>query len=197
MDQKMTPEELEKFIHRELRALPPRKAPPGFEARLQASLGARTAAGVRSPEQLEQLVHRELTSLPLRRAPRTLEARVLAEIERRAHIAWYHKSWSYWPAPVKAAFASVLTGVIATVVVALTFLGRAPQADALSQQISARVEGVSSLLSFGTWMVEFAGRMISSIPHLWLYGGLAVIAALYATFFGLGAFAYRAIYRTN
>ena len=27
MNEKMTPEDLEKFIHRELRSLPPRKAP--------------------------------------------------------------------------------------------------------------------------------------------------------------------------
>ena len=30
MKEPMTPEELEKFIHRELRSLPPRKAPAGF-----------------------------------------------------------------------------------------------------------------------------------------------------------------------
>jgi hypothetical protein len=197
MNEKMTPEELEKFIHRELRALPPRKAPAGFEARLQAAVEARAVRPADSPEQLEQLVHRGLRGLPLRRAPRTLEARVLAEIERRATIAWYHKSWSYWPAPVKAAFATISTGLIAAVVVGLTFLGRAPQADALSHQIGERVQGVSSLLSLGTWAVEFTGRLLGSIPPLWLYSGIAVIAALYATFLGLGAFAYRTLYRTN
>ena len=64
-------------------------------------------------------------------------------------------------------------------------------------KVGDRVEGVSSLLALGTWAVEFTGRMLSDIPSLWLYGGLTVIAALYATFFGLGAFAYRTIYRTN
>ena len=59
------------------------------------------------------------------------------------------------------------------------------------------MQGVSSVITFGTWVVEFTGRLFSNIPSLWLYGGLAVIAALYATFFGLGAFAYRTIYRTN
>ena len=34
MNPKMTPEELEKFIHRELRALPARKVPAGFGQRL-------------------------------------------------------------------------------------------------------------------------------------------------------------------
>ena len=37
--------------------------------------------------------------------------------------------------------------------------------------------------------VDFTSQMVGSIPSLWLYGGLAVVAALYATFFGLGAVA--------
>jgi len=197
MDPKMTPEELEQFIHRELRALPTRKAPAGFEARLQAAVGARTVRAGGSPGQLEQVIHRELRGLPPRRAPRTLEARVLTEIERRAAIAWYHKSWSYWPAPVRVAFAAGSTGLIAAVVVALTLLGRAPQADALAHQVGDRMHGVSTLLSFGNWAVDFAGRMFHDIPSLWLYSGLAVIAALYATFFGIGAYAYRTLYRTS
>lgn len=197
MNKKMTPEELEKFIHRELSALPPRKAPAGFEARLQAAVGARLALRAQTPEQIEQLVHRELRSLPPRRAPRTLEARVLAAIEHQAAVAWYHKSWSYWPTPVKAAFATGSTGLIIAVAIGLTLLGRAPQADALSQRIGEKMQGVSSLLSLGTWAVEFTGRMLGSIPPLWLYGGVAMIAALYATLFGLGAFAYRTIHRAN
>ncbi len=194
---KMTPEELEQLVHRELRALPGRKAPAGFEARFQQTLQARQARAALSPEQVEQFVHRELTALPLRQAPATLESRVLAAIEQRQSIPWWHKSWSYWPTSVKTAFAACSTGLIAAVVVGLTLLGRAPQANALAHQVGEKVQGVSSLLSLGTWAVEFTGRMLGSIPPLWLYGGVAVIAALYATFFGLGAFAYRTIYRTN
>ncbi|HEY8993961.1 MAG TPA: hypothetical protein VIM71_04825, partial [Lacunisphaera sp.] len=74
----MTPEELEKFIHRELRALPPRKAPASLEARLQAVVGAHATTGVMADSQLEQRIHRELRALPLRKAPASLEARVLA-----------------------------------------------------------------------------------------------------------------------
>ena len=47
------------------------------------------------------------------------------------------------------------------------------------------------------WMVEFTGSLFSQIPAYWLYGGVALVAALYATFFGLGAAAYRALYRSN
>jgi hypothetical protein len=194
---KMSPEELEKFVHRELRSLPPRKAPAGFEARFQAKLEARLAAKAFSPEQLEKLVHAELRALPPRRAPRTLESRVLAAIEARNAIPWWHKSWSYWPKPVKTAFVAGSSVFAATALVGLTLLGRAPQADALAHQVGERVDTATTLLAFGTWVVEFAGRVVGGIPALWLYGGLALIATLYATFFGLGAVAYRTLYRTH
>src|SRR5690606_33318965 len=124
MNKKMTPEELEKFIHRELRALPPRKAPAGFEARMQAALAARSTQAAVTPERLEQLVHRELRALPLRKAPAGFEARVMAEIERRAAVAWYHKSWSYWPAAVRAAFLAVGTGVAGATVAAFYLISQ-------------------------------------------------------------------------
>jgi len=201
--EKMNPDELEQFIHRELRALPTRKAPTDFAARFEAKLAARQAQttsasqAALSPAQLEQLVSAELRALPPRRAPRTLESRVLAAIEQRNAIAWWHKSWSYWPTTVKAAFATASTAFVVAAVYGLTLLGRAPQADALTQQVGQRVQFVASLISFGEWVVEFAGRMIGSVPALWLYGGLALVATFYATFLGLGAVAYRTFYRTN
>ncbi len=197
MNKKMTPEELEKFIHRELRALPPRQAPAGFEARLQAALGARTSAFAQSPEQLEKLIHRELRGLQPRRAPHTLEARVLAEIERRATIAWYHKSWSYWPAPVRAAFLAVGATVAAAAVVGFYLLSQGATAGAVTQEVATGLGWVTRLVAAGNWVVNFAHQLLTAIPPLWLYGGVAFIAAMYATFVGLGATAYRYLYRNN
>lgn len=201
--QKLNPDELEKFIHQELRSLPPRKAPVDFAARFEAKLAARQAQTAAAPQaalsgaQLEQLVHAELRALPLRRAPRTLESRVLAAIEQRAAVAWWHKSWSYWPKGVQTAFATGSTALVVAAVYGLTLLGRAPQADALSHQVGQRVEFLTSLLALGEWAVNFAGRMVGNVPALWLYGGAALIATFYATFFGLGAVAYRTLYRSN
>lgn len=197
MNEKMTPEDLEKFIHRELRALPPRKAPAGFEARLQAAVEARLAVSARSPEQLQQLVHRELRSLPLRRAPRTLESRVLAAIEQRAMIPWYHKSWSYWPAAIRAAFLAVSTGVTGALVAAFYLGVNRVDTSAVAAQASERLGLFTKAFHAAEWAAGFCSQMFSSIPSLWLYGGLAVVAALYATFFGLGAAAYRTLYRNN
>lgn len=197
MNKKMTPEELEKFIHRELSALPPRKAPAGFEARLQAAVGARTAVRAQSPEQLEQLIHSTLRSLPNLRAPGTLEARVLAEVERRATIAWYHKSWSYWPAGVRAVFLAFGTAVAGAAVVGFYLLSQGAAVEAVTQEIGAGFGWVTRIAGACSWTLNFAQHLVVGIPPLWLYGGLAFIAAMYATFIGLGSAAYRYLYRNN
>lgn len=195
--EKMNPDELERLIHRELRALPPRKAPEGFEARFQTKLAARQTQTALSPEQLEQLVHTELRALPPRRAPRTLEARVLAAIEQRNAIAWWHKSWSYWPTPVKAAFAFVATAFAGTVVAASYSLFSGASLEKAAAEAGERLSLFTRLWHAATWTADFVSAQVAAIPSLWLYGGLAFVATMYAAFFGLGAVAYRALYRPN
>ena len=197
MNEEMTPEDLEKFIHRELRALPPRKAPAGFEARLLAAVEARTAASAPAPVSLEQLVHRELRALPARRAPRTLEARVLAEIERRATVAWYHKSWSYWPAAVRAVFLVFGTAFAAVAVAAFYQLSQGAAAEAVVHNVATGFGWVSRVVGVVTWSFNFVQQLVAAIPAPWLYGGLAFIGSLYAVFVGVGAAAYRYLYRRN
>lgn len=197
MKNKMTPEELEQFIHRELRALPPRKAPAGFEARMQAALAARATQTAVTPERLEQLVHSELRALPLRKAPAGFEARVLAEIERRAAVAWYHKSWSYWPAAVRAAFLAVGTMVAGATVAAFYLLSQGAAADAVVQEVATGFGWITRIIGAISWTGTFIKQLVGGIPSLWLYGGLAFIAAMYATFVGLGTVAYRYLYRNN
>ncbi len=197
MSENLTPDELEKFIHRELRALPPRPAPVGFEARLQAAVAARTALRTPAPAQLEQLIHRELRSLPPRRAPRSLEARVLAAIEHQSAVAWYHKSWAYWPTAVRAAFLGFATALSGVAIAAFYLMSQGSDANALTAAAGERFAAVAALVHVFRWMISYTSGTIANIPPLWLYGSLAVIAGLYATFFGLGAAAYRALYRNH
>lgn len=194
---KMTPEELEQFIHRELRALPPRKAPAGFEARLQAAIQERTAQPALSPERLEQLVHRELRALPPRRAPRSLEARVLTALEHQAAVAWYHKSWTYWPAAVRAAFLAVASGTTAATLAVFYLMFNGVDTGALVASAGERLSFFAKIYHTVAWIAQFAANVVGNIPALWLYGGVALVAALYATFFGLGAAAYRTLYRRS
>jgi hypothetical protein len=193
----MTPEELEQFIHRELRGLPPRKAPAGFEARFQQALAARRARAEEPAARLEQLIHRELRALPPRKAPASLEARVLAEIERRGAVAWYHKSWSHWPAAVRSAFLALGTALGAAAVMAFVLLAQGTDTGALTSAASERVSGLVTLFHVFRWMAAYVGDAVAGIPPLWLYGGLALVGALYATFVGLGAAAYRTLYRNH
>lgn len=201
--QKLSPEELEKFIHRELRALPARKAPSGFEARFQAKLAARQAQNASAPQaalstdQLEQLVHRELRALPLRPAPRSLEARVFAAIEARNSIPWWHKSWSYWPTGIRAIFAAVATVFAGSGVAAVFALFSGDDVTTAATAAGERLGVFVKLYHVATWIFDFAAYLLASIPSTWLYGGLAFAATMYVALFGLGAAAYRTLYRAN
>jgi hypothetical protein len=148
-------------------------------------------------KELEQLIHATLRSLPDRKAPGTLEARVLAALEHRATVAWYHKSWAYWPAAVRASFLAVTTAVGGAIVVAFYLVSQGVDTGAVALEVGGKFQWLSQLYSAGAWSVDFTNYLVGSIPSLWLYGGLALLVALYGTFFGLGAAAYRALYRSN
>jgi hypothetical protein len=143
-------------------------------------------------EPLEQLLDRTLRELPLRRAPLTLESRVFGELERRAALPWWRRSFAHWPLLARAAFL-----VICGALIRLAFLGGATV-----------IAGVRSLNESGdlslSWAREVAVLMASAgnlatllartVPPIRLYEGIAVCAVLYAVLFGLGAAVYRMLY---
>ncbi len=144
-------------------------------------------------EKLEQLVHRALRDLPARRAPRSLEQRVLAELAQRAALAWWHKSFAYWPMPARVAFIIASAGIVKVALMATVWAmaGFEPaQVQSAFAQPVAWMEGARAVVDA---MTGFFAIMLRNIPPLWLYGGLAFIAAMYAALFGLGAAAYKAI----
>lgn len=164
---------------------------------MQAALEARQALRDLAPVQLEQLVHRELRALPLRRAPASLETRVLAEIEHRATVAWYHKSWSYWPAAVRAAFLVAGTTFASAAVFAFYRLSQGAAAATVANDVGSSFGWLTRLVGVVGWILNFAQQLLAAIPPLWFYGGLAFIGTLYAVFVGVGAVAYRYLYRSN
>jgi hypothetical protein len=135
-------------------------------------------------EALERLFDRTLHGLPLRRAPLTLESRVIRELERRAALPWWRRSFAHWPLLARAGFL-----VICAALIRLAFLGGA-----------TAVSGVRSL----SWVREVGGLTASAAnllavlariqPPTWAYAGMAVCAVLYAVLFGLGAAVYRTLY---
>jgi hypothetical protein len=137
-----------------------------------------------SSEALERLLDRTLRELPLRRAPLTLQSRVFGELERRAALPWWRRSFTHWPLLARAAFL-----VICGALIRLAFLGGA-----------TAVAGVRSL----SWAREVGGLTASAanlaallahtVPPTWAYEAIAVCAVLYAVLFGLGAAVYRTLY---
>jgi hypothetical protein len=143
-------------------------------------------------EPLQQLFDRALQELPLRRAPARLESRVIGELERRAALPWWRRSFAYWPLPARAAFLGICGALIS-----LAFVGGD---TAVARLHSLHDSGALSL----SWahpvgvLVGSAGNLAAlftrTVPPAWLYGGIAVCAVLYAVLFGLGAAVYNMLY---
>jgi len=148
-------------------------------------------------DELEQFIHRTLRSLPDRKAPGTLEARVLAAVERQALVPWWHKGWAYWPAAVRAAFLAGATGVAGAVLLAAYTLFAGVDTSAVAAEAAAPLAALHRVADIAGWLAGLTRAVFAGIPSLWLYGGLAFVAAMYASVFGLGAVAYRTLYRTN
>ena len=145
----------------------------------------------KSPEQLEQLVHRALRELPARRAPRSLEARVMAELSRRAALPWWRKSFVYWPVPARAVFLLASLAVVKLVFMATVWAAAGFDTAEMQSAFAQPVAWWSSAQTLLHATTNFFEVILRSIPPLWLYGGLAFIATMYAALFGLGAAAYK------
>ncbi len=133
---------------------------------------------------LEPLFDRTLRELPLRRAPASLESRVFGELERRATLPWWRRSFTHWPLIARAVFLAICG---ASAVLAIT--GGATAATDVRSLSWAREIG--ALLASGGSLVTLLARIA---PPPWLYQGIAVCAVLYAVLFGLGAVLYRTLY---
>jgi hypothetical protein len=146
----------------------------------------------RKDEKLEQVITEALRGIPARRAPANLESRVLGELQRRAMLVWWRRSFMHWPAAARTAFV-----VLNIALVAATFLngfsnlvGGRSFTDFIAMMMSWMRPFLTVLSSVGGLTPAF----LNAIPSTWLYVGVMLSVALYAVFFGLGAAAYRTLY---
>jgi len=142
---------------------------------------------------LERLVRESLRDLPARPAPRSLEQRVLAEIERRAQLPWWRRSFVHWPAAARAVFLVACIGIAKFALMGSVWMMAGFDVLAFREAFATQVVWMENTVAvFGaiTGAFEIIGR---NIPSLWLYGGAAFIAAMYALVFGIGAAAYKAL----
>ena len=135
-------------------------------------------------EDLQRLLDRALRDLPARRAPRTLAARVLRELERRAALPWWRRSFTHWPLPARAAFL-LLCGAL----IWLAFTGGATAVAGLDSLTWTRKAFVL-IASAG----NLAALLAQTVLPTWAYQAAAVCGLLYVILFGLGAAVYRTLY---
>jgi hypothetical protein len=149
-----------------------------------------------SPEneqQLERAIHETLRGLPVRRAPRSLEHRVFAELQRRAALPWWAKSFGHWPVAARAVFVLLSMAMVKLVFAATLWAMAGFENSVLQEALATPVAWFESACTVGRGIASFFDILLRNIPALWLYAGLAIIATLYATLFGLGAAAYKAL----
>lgn len=141
----------------------------------------------RRDRQLERLIDKALRDQPLRRAPATLESKVMAEIARRAVAPWWQGSFAGWPVAVRLLFIIASAGLITLVLKASALIIDPIKPGARSASLLADVAWIPSL--FMT-----IGEVLRDLPSFWIYGGAAILGALYLTLFGVSAAAYRTLY---
>jgi glutamine synthetase adenylyltransferase len=139
-----------------------------------------------SEKRLEELIDRVLRDQPPRRAPADLSERVFAAIERRATRAWWQSGFNEWPAFARVAFLVASLAIAAIALEIPTWL--------LGTVDPELPVSLSRGLALWQAMRTAVSSLAENIPMYWLYGALAAVAALYATFFGVTAAAYRTLY---
>lgn len=144
-------------------------------------------------ENIERLIQQTLGELPPRRAPRSLERRVLAEIERRAALPWWRKSFVHWPVTARAGFILLCTGLMKLALMAGVWMMAGFDTAQFKEAFAQPFSWMESGLAIVRAITGFIEIMLRNIPPLWLYGGLVFFASMYAALFGLGAAAYRAL----
>ena len=144
-------------------------------------------------QRLERLIQKTLRDLPSRRAPGTLEHRVLVELERRAALPWWRKSYVHWPLPARCLFLLGAGGVAKAVLMVFVWVLVGFETAPFAEAFATSSKWLHSIADLGSSVLEFGGAVLSTLSPLWIYGGIVCIAATYALLFGLGAFAYRTL----
>lgn len=146
---------------------------------------------------LEKRITLILKDLPVRKAPSTLEARVMAAIAAREARPWWRKSYAAWPVAVRGGFVVGTAALAAGTVWGLL-----------------RTSGAEASLSAGQWMTaptvwwqqlrasvsEVGAILRPLLPEnlaVWFYSAIALVAGVYGSLIGLGAAAYRLLWRSE
>ncbi len=141
----------------------------------------------------QQDLNAVLRELPVRRAPASLESRVLRELERRLALPWWRRRFAHWPLAARGVFVAICLAIIG-----FTFLDGSwaiTGTRALNVLGPASTSWTHPAIAAMASTAESAALLVHVIPPVWFYVGMAAGTLLYAAMFGLGAAAYRTLYR--
>jgi hypothetical protein len=143
--------------------------------------------------QLEKTLHATLRGQPVLRAPSSLEQRVRAEIARQAARPWWQRSFADWPALPRAAFLA-LSGCAACISIAGTLaVANGPGAE----MAAAFLREVSALRIATQSVVASGSQILGTLSPGWWYLAGGIVAMAYAGVLGLGATAYRLLWKSR
>lgn len=143
-----------------------------------------------TPEQLEHFIDKALRDQPLQRAPSDLESKVMVAIAHGAVTPWWHNSFAHWPMAARVLF----------LVASAVFVKLGLEASALvigPIDPAARSSALFAQLAWVHALFVAIGALVRSLPSWWIYGGVAVLGALYLMLFGVSAAAYRTLYASR
>jgi hypothetical protein len=143
-----------------------------------------------TPEQLERFIDQALRDQPLQRAPSDLENKVMAAIAHRAATPWWRSSFAHWPMAARVLF------LVASAVLVKLVLDAAAQVIGPIDPTARGMELFAELTWIRALFVTTVA-VLRSLPSWWLYGGVAVLGALYLMLFGVSAAAYRTLYASR
>lgn len=149
-------------------------------------------------QKLATRIDRALKALPELEAPGTLRPRVMAAIAARQQVAWYQRSWEYWPPALKVFSMAVMIAGFGGLCVAAWQLTQAAGYTAAIEEIGARLAWVGTIWKTLAVLVSAFGLVIKQLGTPFIAACLLALAIGYATCVGLGTVCVRlALARTN
>lgn len=139
---------------------------------------------------LESLVGRVCREQPPLRAPDGLIGGVLAEIERRAALPWWRRSFAFWPVTVRIAFLLACGAAVA----GLFSQPLAPLLAGPSQPLTWLLQAFARIAIVNNALGHVGADLVHRVSPLLLYGAAAGICLLYLVLAGLAATTYRTLY---
>jgi len=92
------------------------------------------------------------------------------------------------------AFIIASAGLAKLAIVAVVWAMAGFDGPQFANAFSTQIGWIQTVSAVFTGIGNFCETLYRSIPPLWLYGVVAIVATLYAALFGLGATAYRLLY---